>query len=82
VNSRASRRTVASRAWRGRLASEPYPEIGPDEPHRQFEAVESATLEWIDGFNNRRPPDPIGDTPPAEAEQRSYATMDDVPIAA
>jgi putative transposase len=49
---------------------------------RTFEAVEYATLEWVDWFNNRRLHEPIGNIPPAEAEQRFYAAMDDVPIAA
>ena len=33
-----------------------------------FEAVEFATLEWVDWFNNRRLLEPIGNIPPAEAE--------------
>src|SRR5581483_229542 len=36
---------------------------------RGFEAVEFATLEWVDWFNNRRLLEPIGNIPPAEAEQ-------------
>ena len=51
-------------------------------PWRSFEAVEFATLEWVDWFNNRRLLEPIGNIPPAEAEQRYYATLDDVPMAA
>jgi transposase InsO family protein len=39
-------------------------------PWRSFEAVEFATLEWVDWFNNRRLLEPIGNIPPAEAEQR------------
>jgi putative transposase len=42
-------------------------------PWRSFEAVEFATLEWVDWFNNRRPLEPIGNIPPAEAEERYYA---------
>ena len=38
-------------------------------PWRSFEAVEYATLEWVDWFNNRRPLEPIGNIPPAEAEE-------------
>ena len=38
-------------------------------PWRSFEAVEFATLEWVDWFNNRRLLEPIGNIPPAEAEQ-------------
>ena len=45
------------------------------EPWRNFEAVEFATLEWVDWFNNRRLLEPIGNIPPAEAEQRYYAML-------
>ncbi|GAY24750.1 transposase [Sphingobium sp. 22B] len=51
-------------------------------PWRSFEAVEYATLEWVDWFNNRRLLEPIGNVPPVEAEQRYYAMLDDVPLAA
>lgn len=37
-------------------------------PWRSFEAVEFATLEWVDWFNRRRLLEPIGNIPPAEAE--------------
>ena len=37
-------------------------------PWRNFEAVEFATLEWVDWFNHRRLLEPIGNIPPAEAE--------------
>ena len=40
-------------------------------PWRNFEAVEFATLEWVDWFNNRRLLEPIGFIPPAEAEERA-----------
>lgn len=42
-------------------------------PWRNLEAVEFATLEWVDWFNNRRQLEPIGNIPPAEAEARYYA---------
>ena len=51
-------------------------------PWRSFEAVEFATLEWVDWFNNRRLPEPIGNVPPAEAEDAYYAALEDTPIAA
>src|SRR3954452_21153454 len=35
-------------------------------PWRSAEAVEFATLEWVDWFNNRRLLEPIGNIPPAE----------------
>ena len=37
-------------------------------PWQGLEAVEFATLEWVDWFNNRRTLEPIGNRPPAEAE--------------
>ena len=51
-------------------------------PWRSFEAVEFATLEWVDWFNYRRLLEPIGNIPPPEAEQRYYAILDDIPMAA
>ena len=51
-------------------------------PWRSFEAVEYATLEWVDWFNNRRLLQPIGNIPPAEAEQRYYAMLDEPAVAA
>ena len=51
-------------------------------PWRSFEAVEFATLEWVDWFNNRRLLEPIGNIPPAEAEQRYYAMLEQSPMAA
>ena len=51
-------------------------------PWRSLEAVEFATLEWVDWFNNRRLLEPIGNVPPAEAEANYYAMLDDVPMAA
>jgi putative transposase len=42
-------------------------------PWRSLEAVEFATLEWVDWFNHRRLFEPIGNVPPAEAEARYYA---------
>ena len=50
-------------------------------PWRSFEAAEYATLEWVDWFNNRRLLAPIGNIPPAEAEERYYAMLDDTPMA-
>ena len=46
--------------------------IHRQEPWKSFEAVEYGTLEWVDWFNNRRLLDPIGNIPPAEAEQRYH----------
>ncbi len=51
-------------------------------PWRSFEAVEFATLEWVDGFNHRRLLEPIGNIPPAEAEEQYYAMLDEAAMAA
>ena len=51
-------------------------------PWRSFEAVEFATLEWVDWFNNRRLLEPIGNLPPAEAEAAYYAQLELTRIAA
>jgi transposase InsO family protein len=41
-------------------------------PWRHLEAVEFATLDWVDWFNHRRLLEPIGYLPPAEYEARYY----------
>ena len=41
-------------------------------PWRNLEAVEYATLEWVDWFNHGRLLEPIGYVPPAEYEARYY----------
>ena len=51
-------------------------------PWRSLEAVELATLEWVDWFNNRRLLEPIGNIPPAEAEARFYAQLEEPALAA
>jgi putative transposase len=51
-------------------------------PWRSYEAVEFATLEWVDWFNNRRLLEPIGNIPPAEAEAKYYAALDQPAMAA
>ena len=51
-------------------------------PWRSFEAVEYATLEGVDWFNHRRLLEPIGNIPPAEAEERYYAMISTSAIAA
>jgi len=51
-------------------------------PWRNFEAVEFATLEWVDWFNNRRLLEPIGNIPPAEAEARYHAQSDELAMVA
>lgn len=51
-------------------------------PWCSFQAVEFATLEWVDWFNDRRLLEPIGNIPPAEAEQRYYAMLEQPAMAA
>jgi putative transposase len=38
-------------------------------------SVEYATLEWVEWFNTSRPLEPIGQIPPAEAENNFYAAQ-------
>jgi putative transposase len=51
-------------------------------PWRSLEAVEFATLEWVDWFNHRRLLEPIGNIPPAEAEALYYAAQENLALAA
>jgi transposase InsO family protein len=51
-------------------------------PWRSLEAVEYATLDWVDWYNNRRLLEPIGNIPPAEAEKRYYAQLEAPAMAA
>jgi transposase InsO family protein len=51
-------------------------------PWRNLEAVEFATLEWVDWFNHRRLLEPIGNIPPAEAEARYYEQISDLAMVA
>ena len=44
-------------------------------PWRHLEAVEFATLAWVDWFNTRRLLEPIGYVPPAEYEARYYQQL-------
>ncbi len=41
-------------------------------PWKHRQAVEFATLAWVDWFNNRRLLGPIGNIPPIELEQMYY----------
>ena len=36
---------------------------------KTIDEVEMETLKWVDWFNNRHLPEPIGNIPPAEAEE-------------
>jgi transposase InsO family protein len=44
-------------------------------PWKSVDAVELATLEWVDWFNNRRLLGPIGHVPPAEFEWTYYESQ-------
>ena len=46
-------------------------------PWRTRDAVEYATLEWVDWFNHRRLLEPIGNIPPAEFEAAYYRQQDE-----
>jgi len=46
-------------------------------PWRHLEAVEFATLEWVDWFHHRRLFEPIGSVPPAEYEEMYYRRQED-----
>ena len=50
--------------------------IRPRWPVKRFGTVEFATLEWVDWFNTRRLPEPIGYIPPAEAEATYYERIE------
>ena len=45
-------------------------------PWRHLDAVEFATLEWVDWFNNRKLLEPIGNIPPAEFELLYYQNQE------
>ena len=47
-------------------------------PWKSFDAVEFATLRWVDWYNHRRILEPIGNMPPAEAEELYYAELDKI----
>ena len=51
-------------------------------PWRNLDAVEYATLEWVDWFNHRRLPEPIGNIPPAQLEAAYYQSTSQLPMAA
>jgi len=51
-------------------------------PWRHLDAVEYATLEWVDWFNHRRLLEPIGNVPPAELEATYYHSTSQLPMAA
>ena len=48
-------------------------------PWRSLDAVEYATLEWVDWFNHRRLLEPIGNMPPAELEMAYDRQLEESP---
>ncbi len=46
-------------------------------PWRELDAVEYATLEWVDWFKNRRLLKPIGNVPSAERERTYYRQLEE-----
>jgi transposase InsO family protein len=51
-------------------------------PWQSMDAVEYATLEWVDWFNRRRLLEPMRNIPPAEAEANYFAALKGTAIAA
>jgi len=75
---RVEGRKRASGAGHG-VKAEVIPRRGP---LRSFEAVEVATLTWVDWFNHLWLLEPIGNIPPAEAEARYSVMLDETAMAA
>jgi putative transposase len=46
-------------------------------PWKNIEAIEYATLEWVDWFNNHRLLESIGNVPPAEFEMGYYQQQEE-----
>ena len=59
---------------------QPKPKIGPIKD--ALDAVEYATLKWVDWYNNRRLLEPIGNIPPAGTEAVYFASLKETAIAA
>ena len=51
-------------------------------PWRSSAAVEIATMNWVDWYNNRRLLGSVGNIPPAEAEANYHAALEATPMAA
>jgi putative transposase len=51
-------------------------------PWRHLDAVEYATLEWVDWFNHRRLLEPIGNVPPSELELAYCRQQEELAMAA
>ena len=51
-------------------------------PWRNIDAVEYATLKWVDWFNHQRLLEPIGYVPPVEYEREFYRRQETLAKAA
>jgi transposase InsO family protein len=51
-------------------------------PWRNLDAVEFATLDWVDWFNNRRLLEPIGNIPPVEFEEAYFRSQEPLAMVA
>ena len=63
----------------GLFKTEVINQIGPWKSMRE---VKWETLKWVDWYNNRRLPSPIGYIPPAEAEEAFYANLNTLDMVA
>jgi putative transposase len=51
-------------------------------PWKNIEAIEYATLEWVDWFNNHRLLEPIGSVPPAGFVMSYYQQQEELAMVA
>lgn len=56
--------------------------IRPRSPWRDADAVEAATLQWVDWFNHGCLLEPIGNIPPCQHEASYYQSTIQLPMAA
>jgi len=56
--------------------------VGKHEVTFLYSCMALATLKWVDWFNNRRLLEPIGNIPPAEAEELYYNQINQLELVA
>jgi putative transposase len=56
--------------------------VEPRGPGKSFDAVEFAVADWVAWFITKRPLGPIGDVPPAEAEDVYWKSLEHPAMAA
>lgn len=56
--------------------------VEPRGPWKSFDAVEYSVAEWVAWFNTKRLLGPIGDIPPAEAEDAYWKSLEEPALAA